>query len=129
MPDLATTTEPLDTRIEKHIGVLLKIGILTSGIVIALGGAMFLLIHGTSTADYHAFRGEPESLRTVTGIVKGAFHGHSLSIMQLGMLLLIATPVARVVFSVIAFLRMKDYQYVLISGIVLVVLTYSLIWH
>jgi hypothetical protein len=37
--------------------------------------------------------------------------------------------VARVVFSVIAFLRMKDYQYVLISGIVLVVLTYSLIWH
>jgi uncharacterized membrane protein len=106
MPDLATTTEPLDTRIEKHIGVLLKIGILTSGIVIALGGAMFLLIHGTSTADYHAFRGEPESL-----------------------LLLIATPVARVVFSVIAFLRMKDYQYVLISGIVLVVLTYSLIWH
>ncbi|WP_414859199.1 DUF1634 domain-containing protein [Nostoc sp. KVJ3] len=47
--------------------------------------------------------------------------------MQLGLLLLIATPVMRVVFSLLAFVRLKDYTYVIVTLIVLAGLIYSLI--
>ena len=129
MAKLMIVTEPLDTRIERHIGVLLETGILVSGTVILIGGVLFLVTQGRTIPDYHLFRSEPESLRTVTGIIAGTVHGDSRSIMQFGMLLLIATPVARVIFSVFAFLRMRDYQYAVISGAVLTVLLYSLIRH
>jgi uncharacterized membrane protein len=39
---------------------------------------------------------------------------------------LIATPVARVVFSVYGFVRKKDWTYVIITSIVLLILIYSL---
>jgi uncharacterized membrane protein len=61
--------------------------------------------------------------------VSGAFHGQSLAIIQLGLLMLIATPIARVLFSVIAFLLERDFLYVVVSGIVLAVLLFSLFWH
>jgi uncharacterized membrane protein len=44
----------------------------------------------------------------------------------LGLLLLIATPVARVAFSVIGFALEKDWMYVVITLIVLALLIYSL---
>ena len=52
------------------------------------------------------------------------FHGQA--IIQFGLLLLIATPVARVAFAAIGFAMERDYLYVVITLIVLVVLLYSL---
>jgi uncharacterized membrane protein len=48
------------------------------------------------------------------------------AIIQLGLLLLIATPVARVAFSAVAFAIEHDYMYVVITLIVLAILSYSL---
>ena len=45
---------------------------------------------------------------------------------QLGLLLLIATPVARVAFSLVAFIRQRDRTYIVITTIVLGLLLYSL---
>jgi uncharacterized membrane protein len=45
---------------------------------------------------------------------------------QLGVLLLIATPVARVAFSALAFARQRDYTYVALTLFVLAVLLCSL---
>lgn len=50
----------------------------------------------------------------------------SRGVIQLGLLLLIATPVARVVFSVFAFALQQDRTYVIVTLIVLAVLIYSL---
>ena len=60
-----------------------------------------------------------QSLKTASGIVHGAAHGSGLSTIQLGLLLLIATPVARVIFAAVGFAIERDYLYV---GITLVVL-------
>jgi uncharacterized membrane protein len=51
---------------------------------------------------------------------------HSRGLIQLGLLLLIATPVARVAFSVLAFAEQRDWLYVSITLVVLAVLVYSL---
>ena len=118
-----------DTIIDIRIGLLLKIGMLTSAAVILLGGTLFLIHHGRSNPDYTVFHGVPDNLNSLAGIAAGLRRGNDLAIIQLGMLLLIATPVARVVFSIFAFFSERDYLYVTISTIVLAVLLYSLIWH
>jgi uncharacterized membrane protein len=67
-------------------------------------------------------------LRSPTGVVKHAFTGDSRALIQLGLLLLIATPVARVLFAAFAFLLEKDWLYVAVSLIVFTVLMYSLLF-
>ena len=46
----------------------------------------------------------------------------------MGLLLLIATPVARVAFSVAAFAEQRDRLYVVVTSIVLLLLIYSLLY-
>jgi uncharacterized membrane protein len=118
-----------DTALDARIGNLLRVGTLSSAFVILLGGVLYLARHGHDRPDYHTFRGVSPQLHTLSGIFTGAAHGQSLAIIQLGLLMLIATPIARVLLSVFAFLFQRDFLYVAISGIVLVVLLYSLFWH
>jgi uncharacterized membrane protein len=47
--------------------------------------------------------------------------------MQLGLLVLIATPITRVAFSVFAFFYERDWKYVVFTLIVLGLLLYSLL--
>jgi uncharacterized membrane protein len=124
-----TATATDDSVIDRRIGLLLRTGMLLSAGVILVGGVLFLVRHGSTVPDYHVFHGEPWELRTLPGIFSGVAHGHARAIIQLGLLLLIATPVARVVFSVVEFALQRDFLYVTISGIVLVVLLYSLVLH
>ncbi len=83
--------------------------------------------HGRSPADYRIFHGEPADLRGVGGILHEALHGRGRGIIQLGLLLLIATPVARVAFAVWGFAEEHDRMYVVFTLIVLVILLYSLL--
>ncbi|HTV07961.1 MAG TPA: DUF1634 domain-containing protein [Candidatus Aquilonibacter sp.] len=122
-------SEQDDTKLDASIGKLLRAGTLSSAFVILLGGVLYLVQHGHEIPDYRTFHGVPTPLHTLSGILSGAFHGESLAIIQLGLLMLIATPIARVLFSVIAFLAERDYLYVVVSGIVLAVLLYGLFFH
>jgi uncharacterized membrane protein len=115
-----------DTKVESIIGQLLITGVLLSALVVALGGFLFLRQHGAAAPHYHLFQGEPEELRSVGSILTGAARLESRAVIQLGLLLLIATPVARVTFTVVAFALERDRTYVVITLIVLAVLLYSL---
>jgi uncharacterized membrane protein len=108
------------------IGQLLRAGVMLAAVVVLVGGTVYLVRHGHSTVDYRTFRGEPENLRTVGGIVRQALALRGRGIIQLGLLLLIATPVARVAFSIFGFAEEHDRMYVVITVIVLLVLIYSL---
>jgi len=115
-----------EQELENLIANLLRAGVVTAALVV-IGGAVFYLgSHPWLRVDYGTFRGEPEELKTVHGIVRCAFSGQARCIMQLGLLLLIATPVARVIFSAIAFTIEGDRMYLLFTLIVLGVLLYSL---
>jgi uncharacterized membrane protein len=118
--------EWLDQRIEIVLSHLLRAGVLTAAVVVLAGAVLYLGGHARDHADYHTFRGEPEQLRSVHGVLHAAFAGQTTGILQLGLLLLIATPIARVVFSVFAFALEGDRMYVAFTLIVLSVLLYSL---
>jgi uncharacterized membrane protein len=116
-----------DRRVETIVGNLLRVGVTFSALIILAGGMVFLVRHGTEPASYRIFRGEPSDLRHVRGIIRTALALRGRGIIQLGLLLLIATPIARVAFSLFGFAEEKDWMYVAFTAIVLVILLYSLV--
>ncbi len=117
----------LEKRMETIIGNLLRTGVILAGIVVAAGAVIYLARYGASLPYYHIFRGEPSDLCSVKGIIKDALQLRARGIIQFGFLLLIATPIMRVAISFIAFLRMHDGRYVIVTLLVLCFLTYSLL--
>ena len=115
-----------DERLDQLIGNLLRAGVLIAAAVVLAGGMVYLIRHGAASPAYRVFRGEPSDLRSVLGIVADALAGRGRGLIQLGLLLLIATPVARVAFSVIGFTLQRDRKYIIVTLIVLGVLLYSL---
>ncbi len=113
-------------EVELLLGRLLQVGVALSAAVVLAGGAVYLVRHGGARPHYGRFVGEPAELRSVTGILHAAAAGRGRAVIQLGLLLLIATPVARVAFSLFAFLRERDRAYVLITSFVLALLLVSL---
>ena len=108
------------------MGNLLRVGVVVAATVILLGGFIYLVRHGTNMPSYQVFRGEPADLRSLRGIWEDAISFRGRGIIQLGLLFLIATPIARVTFSVLAFARQRDWIYVIVTLIVLGLLIYSL---
>ena len=116
-----------DQRVEDIIGNLLRTGVIFSAVVVFTGAVVYLARHGQAPVDYRSFRGEPSDLRHIDGIVRDAFACQGRGIIQLGLLLLIATPVARVAFSIFGFALEGDRMYAGFTLIVLAILLYSLL--
>jgi uncharacterized membrane protein len=115
-----------DQTVEEIIGNLLRIGVLIAAVVVLTGGSFYLVRHGMAKPNYRVFHGQPSDLRTISGIVRDTLAGNSRGLIQLGLLLLIATPVVRVAFSLVAFALERDRMYIIFTAIVLSVLLYSL---
>ena len=115
-----------DKRAEEIIGILLRTGVTIAAIVVFAAGVPYLIQHGSAKPDYHIVRREPDQLRHISGIVKSTIALDPPAIIQLGILILIATPVARVAFSVFAFAEERDWMYVIVTLIVLALLLFSL---
>ena len=118
-----------DRRIEIILGNLLRTGALISAAVVLLGACIYLSRHAHEPADYRVFRGEPSEYRTIAGVIQSVINsrGRGQGLIQLGLLLLIATPIARVAFSVVGFAIERDRMYVAFTLIVLAILLYSLL--
>jgi uncharacterized membrane protein len=123
MPTLPVWT---DRKVEDLIGNLLRAGVFLSALIVFVGAVVYLARHGGELADYRVFHGEPNQLRTIPGVLREALAFQGRGIIQLGLLLLIATPVARVVLSIAGFAAERDRMYVGFATIVLVILIYSL---
>ncbi len=121
------THKVTDVGIERMVSVLLRTGVIISGAVVLGGGILYLLRHGHDHVDYHVFHAQAAVDSLLDQIIKGAIALRSRSIIQLGMLLLIATPVARVGCSLVGFAFERDRTYVIITAIVLAVLLFSLV--
>ena len=117
-----------DERLEIAIGRMLQAGVLLAAAAVFTGGVLYLLHAHGPRPDYSHFHGVDESLRRPEGIWHGLMRGDAESVIQFGLLLLIATPVFRVVVAGVGFLVERDGLYFWVSTVVLAVLLYSL-WH
>ena len=116
-----------DDQVEQTMGRLLRTGVIIAAAVVLLGGAIYVTKHGREVPDYATFHSVPAPLRSITGTVESATSFQGRGIIQLGVLLLVATPVARVMLSVVAFAQQRDRRYVMVTLLVLTVLFYSLV--
>ena len=115
-----------DQVVEEWIGNLLRAGVTLSTTLVLFGTCVYLVRHGHQAPQYREFVGASKDLRSVSGVWENVLSFRGRGLIQLGLLLLIATPVARVAFSVVAFAVQRDWLYVAVTLIVLAVLTYSL---
>lgn len=115
-----------DYDMQQLIGQVLRYGVLVSGIVAIIGGIWYLYQHGSGIPHYTVFNGEPAGYTSLTGILKGLGEGSAKEIIQLGVVILIATPILRIGFSLLAFVLEKDKLYVLITVIVLSIILFSM---
>ncbi len=115
-----------DKGVEIFLGKMLRWGVLLAALVVFLGGVWFLVESHDVAQSYQTFRGEPAGLRSVPGVVHEAMALRPLGVIQFGLLLLIATPVARVLFSVLGFGLERDWMYVVLTLLVLALLIYTL---
>jgi uncharacterized membrane protein len=116
----------LDASLERTIGTLLRVGVGAATALAAVGGTLFLFRHGEEPAYYGVFHGAPQDLRSVGAVMRAVGELRGRAVIQLGLLLLIATPVARVALTLVAFARARDRAYVVITSIVLALLLVSL---
>jgi uncharacterized membrane protein len=114
-----------DRQVDVILSRLLRIGLLLSAALVAAGAAVFLARHGGDTAAYGVFREGPRAYREIGGILRetASFRGRGL--IMAGLMLLIATPIGRVAFSVLAFLRQRDRVFVAVTLTVLAILLVS----
>src|SRR3982074_1512974 len=119
--------ENAEKRMDEIMGRLLRTGVILAAVFVLVGGVIYLAQHPTPITNYRMFQGEPEELRAVSGIVHEALALHGPGLIQFGLLILIATPIARVAFSVVAFLYQRDWMYVAVTVMVLGLLVYSLL--
>lgn len=117
--------KPDDKSLEITMGNLLRYGVLFSAIIVFGGAVIYLKQHGASKPAYRNFAGEPKRLTEFKSIWQTAFQGRGRSIIQLGLLFLIATPIARILFSVVGFLLEKDLLYTILTLIVLIIVLYG----
>lgn len=117
-----------NTDLQMLITRTLRFGVAAAAIIAAIGGIIYLWQHGSEPMpDYSQFNYtdatyHPADYTTLEGIIAGILDMNSRSWVQLGVLVLILTPIIRVVLSLADFLRERDWLYSIITAIVLAVI-------
>ena len=114
-----------DIDIQHVIGWILRLGVIISMMIVFIGGCVYLYRHCNETVHYSKFVGIPNFVNSATGIWHGITTFRGRAIIQAGIILLIATPVVRVVFSAIGFVLEKDWLYTAITLLVLLIIAAS----
>jgi len=117
--------------VELLISNLLRIGVAASLLIVATGTVISFVHH----PDYLT---QPPALQrlttpgaafphTIRDVILGVRDFRGQAIVMVGLMLLIATPVARVAVSILGFVYERDRRYVIITTIVLALLLLSFV--
>ncbi len=116
----------------KILGVVLRSGVVLSGVIITLGTALFIANHSLDdTSSYLTYN--PSVIPhgnfpvTLTSIASGLASLDPFSIIALGFIVLLATPVARVALSLFLFAAERDRKFVYLTATVLAILLFSIL--
>lgn len=115
-----------DRDMQLIMGNLLRAGVVLSMTVVFIGGVIYLLGFGQLKADYSEFVLDEAGFFSLASIWTGLLDLNGKAIIQLGILLLIFTPISRVILAVISFFLERDYLYVFIGLMILSIILFSL---
>jgi len=109
------------------IGNLLRYGVWISLSVAFMGGIIYLLNHGNELENYSVFHENDTNIfKVILNIYNGVVQGQGESIILLGIILLFITPILRLLISLFVFYFEKDYLYVSITTIVILIIGTSI---
>lgn len=114
-----------DKNMQYALANVLRIGVWLATATIVLGGVVFLYSKANPKVLFDVFKPQDTTYISVPTILNGLTIGNGLAIVQLGVLLLIFMPIIRVIFAVVSFLKEKDYLYVTIGTLVLLIIFLS----
>jgi len=106
--------------IDTAISTLLRVGVVLSVAIITVGMAITFAKHPDSFSSRPAAGAHFPN--TISEVVAGVRRGSGEEIVAAGLLVLIATPVARVALSIVIFVIERDRLYLAITTAVLVIL-------
>ncbi|MBP1618846.1 MAG: hypothetical protein H6Q14_2673 [Bacteroidetes bacterium] len=121
-------------EMDLYVGKLLRYGVFTACFITVLGGIIYVFqSHGMPdykpvSGHHDQFEGVVPYLRELNTIIPALLRFDGAAIIQLGVVVLIATPIIRVAFSAIVFLIERDYLYVAVTLIVLAVILLNMIF-
>lgn len=114
-----------DVDLNRSVGNLLRLGVILS-VTTSLVGFIKLFMEGFKMPRKYTLLEMGNSSEKVWGhFWETLCKGEGMAIIQLGILLLIFTPLVRIIFALIGYLKEKDYLYVVISSIVLAIMAVS----
>ena len=111
----------------RALATLLRGGTAAAAVIGLIGGVKYLIDHPAEKVALEVFHGVPGEFRSVRGIIEGVMAQQGRAFIQLGVLVLVAVPILRVILSGIGFAREGDGIYVASSVLVLALLLWSLL--
>ncbi len=103
-------------ELNQVIHSMLTVGLVTTTVILLLGFALSIIYRQPL----------PEKASGFSEILPGLRRGDPGSFLDLGLLLLIATPILRVIGSLIEFISKRNWRYTYITSLVLLVLALSM---
>ncbi len=114
-----------DVDLNRSVGNLLRLGVILS-VITSLVGFVKLFTEGFKMPrKYKLLDMGTSSEKVWSHFWETLCKGEGMAIIQLGILMLIFTPLMRIIFALIGYLKEKDYVYVIISSIVLAIMAIS----
>lgn len=114
-----------DVDLNRSVGNLLRLGVILSVITSLIGFVKLFLEGFEMPKKYRLLDMGTSSEKVWSHFWETLCKGEGMSIIQLGILMLIFTPLMRIIFALIGYLKEKDYVYVIISSIVLAIMAVS----
>lgn len=115
-----------DQQIKTGISMILSTGVRVSALITAVGALLYLAGAATAAVDYSKYSPNSTPYTDFQNILNGLKMGDSAAIIQLGIVVLLLTPLMRVIYCCFEFSKRQDWQYSIMTALVLAVLTYSL---
>ncbi len=113
--------------LQHWVSGVLRLGVMVAGSLGAIGLIYYLAMQKGPAPSYGQFLGEGSYRESIGSVFRKALSLDSQSVMQVGILALISTPIARVLVSLLGFIKEKDRTYVVITLAVLLTLLGSLV--
>lgn len=112
-------------QMEMFIGRMLRVGVFTACAIAIMGGILYIVQKGGTQVDFSEFT-SAMAVESIGEVINGVLVLDAVSVIQLALLVLLATPILRVVFSILAFMIERDYLYVFITLVVLIIIVFNI---